>query len=74
MIHSQQEQAMKHEMSVEATKGAIAAGGAAATAITLNEWVAIATLIYIALQIGLLLPKYYSFWKSRLNSYEEDTE
>jgi len=31
--------------------------GAVATALTLNEWVAVATLVYLALQIILLFPK-----------------
>jgi hypothetical protein len=45
-------------------------GGAfltSATAITLNEWVAIVTICYFVLQIGLLLPKYWDLaqkkWK-----------
>ena len=37
--------------------------GAGASFITLNEWVAIATLIFILLQIGLLLPKYWQYYK-----------
>lgn len=46
------------------------AGGAvltSATAITLNEWVAIATLLYFVLQIGLLIPKYLDLWKKKRN-------
>lgn len=27
--------------------------------LTFQEWVAVATLVYIALQVGLLLPKYW---------------
>jgi len=39
-----------------------AAGGAAYSYFgwTLNEWVAAATLFYVVLQIGLLVPKYWS--------------
>ena len=37
--------------------------------LTLNEWVAMATLFYVALQIGLLLPKYWrlvrGWWTGR---------
>lgn len=36
-----------------------AIGGFTLYAITLEQWVAIATIIYIALQIGFLLLKYY---------------
>jgi len=35
--------------------------------LTLNEWVAVATLLYLAMQIGLLVPKYWrlmvGWWK-----------
>jgi hypothetical protein len=37
-----------------------AIGGAALSGFTLNEWVALATLIYVLLQSGLLLPKYWA--------------
>lgn len=43
-------------------------GGAvltSATALTLNEWVAIVTILYFVLQIGLLLPKYFNLFNSR---------
>ncbi len=46
------------EDQVAAAKMAIGAGGAAAYGLTLNEWVAIFTIMYLILQIGLLLPKY----------------
>lgn len=38
------------------------------TAITLNEWVAIISLLYGLLQIGLIVPKYVAIfkgWKKR---------
>jgi len=40
-----------------------AVGGAWYSAMTLNEWVALATLVYVVLQAGLLLPKYYKLYK-----------
>lgn len=53
---------------VDALKMGIAGGGTAASFLTLNEWVALATLIYVLLQIGLLLPKYfkaYTDWRNK---------
>ncbi|MGB8601289.1 MAG: hypothetical protein WCD42_03745 [Rhizomicrobium sp.] len=35
-----------------------AAAGTIYSQLTLNDWVAIITIAYVALQIGLLLPKY----------------
>jgi len=40
-------------------KMGIGATGAVFYGLTLNEWVALATLVYLAMQIGLLLPKYW---------------
>lgn len=40
-----------------------ALGGAAMSSVTLNEWVALATLIYVLAQIGLLAPKYMAMWR-----------
>lgn len=40
-------------------KMGIGAGGAVFYGLTLNEWVALATLVYLAMQIGLLVPKYW---------------
>lgn len=51
------------EDQVAAAKMAIGAGGAAAYGLTLNEWVAIFTIMYLILQIGLLLPKYVQIAK-----------
>ena len=39
-------------------KASIAVIGGTATILTLNEWVAVATLIYVIAQIGLLIPRY----------------
>ena len=54
--------------AIAAAKIAPAIGGAHWYSMTLNEWVALATLIYIALQIGLLVPKYirlYRKWRAK---------
>lgn len=40
-----------------------AIGGATFAGITLNEWVMIATLIYVVAQVGLLLPKYWAMFR-----------
>ena len=56
---------MKQDIQMEGAKGAVAVGGAVWYSLTLNEWVAFFTLVYIALQIGLLLVKYYDIYKNR---------
>lgn len=56
-------QMIDREDQVAAAKMAIGAGGAAAYGLTLNEWVAIFTILYLVLQIGLLLPKYVQIAK-----------
>lgn len=33
--------------------------GATIYGLTLQDWVAVATLVYVALQVGLLMPKYW---------------
>ena len=45
-------------------KAAPAIAGATIYGLTLQDWVAIATLVYVALQVGLLMPKY---WKLLLD-------
>lgn len=47
------------DLALEAAKGAPAVAGAVATALTLNEWVAVATGIYIIVQIAYLLRKWW---------------
>lgn len=47
-----------------------AIGGGAWYAITLNQTVAIVTIIYVILQVGLLIPSYikiYKTWKNKKN-------
>jgi len=47
-----------------AAKMTVAGGLVAATGLSLNEWVAIFTIAYLLLQIGLLVPKYWQAWKA----------
>lgn len=61
---------MRHDttdLAAQAARAAPAAAGAVASAITMSEWVAIATLTYIVVQAGYLL------WKWRWE-YIEKTE
>jgi len=47
------------EEQVTVAKIAPAVAGATIYGLTLQDWVAIATLVYVALQVGLLVPKYW---------------
>ena len=54
------------QLAVAKTAPAIA--GATIYGFTLQDWVAIATLVYVGLQVGLLMPKYWRLlfdWKNR---------
>lgn len=42
--------------------------GATIYGLTLQDWVAVITLVYVALQVGLLLPKYWRLLRDRRNS------
>lgn len=74
---------MRDEVTA-AAKAAPAIGGAAmvsaepATGIiaglSLNEWVAAATFVYVGLQIGLLLPKYWAIAQRRLAAWRGAAE
>lgn len=57
----------KEELTPAAAKIAPAVSGAAYSFsnLTLNELAALATLIYVILQIGLLLPKYWAIFLGR---------
>ena len=57
-MHTQYRSNYMHEDQAAMVKMGIGAGGQL-YGLTLNEWVAMATLFYVALQIGLLLPKYW---------------
>lgn len=50
---------MKTEVTVEALKGTPAVAGAFAAALTLNQWIAIATGVYIVIQAAYLLRKWW---------------
>lgn len=54
---------MDQETKVAATKMSIASLMALTSKMTLNEWVALATLIYVLMQAGLLVPKYWAIFK-----------
>lgn len=47
------------QAGIEAAKAAPAVAGAAASTMTLNEWVAVATGIYIAIQAAYLVRKWW---------------
>jgi len=49
------------QMAAIKTTGAVS--GAVASYWTLNEAVAIATLIFVILQVGLIIPKYWLIYK-----------
>lgn len=50
---------VKHETVEQVYRAAPAVAGTAYSAITMNEIVAIATLIYIIIQAGFLIHKWY---------------
>jgi hypothetical protein len=50
---------VKAEFTTEAMKGAPAVAGAAASMMTLNEMVAVATGVYILVQVAYLLRKWW---------------
>lgn len=56
-----------HEQNVALTKMGIAAGGATIYGLTLNEWVAICTIIFIIAQFILLIPKYVQAYRNWRN-------
>lgn len=56
------------DTKMEAVRAAVGGGGVVIYSLTLNEWVAVATIAYMLLQIGLLIPKYYlliATWRKR---------
>jgi hypothetical protein len=57
-----------HDENVALGKMAIGAAGATVAGLTLNEWVAIVTIIYVVAQLLLLIPKYaamFRAWRAR---------
>lgn len=57
---------MDHDEKLAIVKMSVGGTGVIIYSLTLNEWVAVATLTYLFLQIGLLLPKYYQMVKEWL--------
>jgi hypothetical protein len=58
------------EEKLAIVKTAPAIAGATIYGFTLQDWVAVATLVYVALQVGLLMPKYLRLlvgWRTRGN-------
>lgn len=49
---------MDHDLKVQTVKAAPAVVGTVYATLTLNEWVAVATLIYISLQVAYLVRKW----------------
>lgn len=59
---------MKQEISSESIRSGVAVGGTLATTLTLNEWIAVGTGIYIVVQVLYLVRKWYreeKDWKRR---------
>jgi antibiotic biosynthesis monooxygenase (ABM) superfamily enzyme len=56
----------EEKLAIAKTVPAIA--GATIYGLTLQDWVAIATLVYVALQVGLLLPKYCRLFRDWLKA------
>jgi hypothetical protein len=50
---------MEHDTKIDTLKMGAGAAAGVYSYFTLNEWVAIFTILYLLLQIGLLLPKYW---------------
>lgn len=50
----------EHSNTIEAARIGGAAVGVTMYGITLNEWVALVTLVYLAIQIIILAPKAYA--------------
>ena len=56
---------IKQETTFEGMKSLPALGGAAYYTLTLSNWVAIATIAYIVVQMAVLLHKHYYFVKEK---------
>lgn len=50
---------MKHDLTAAGIKTTVAASGATFASITLNEWVALATLVFVVMQTLFLSYKWY---------------
>ena len=56
---------MQHDVAVQTAKAAPAVAGTAYTWFTLNEWVAIATIFYIVVQIYILIDRHIAYKRDR---------
>lgn len=65
---------IKEEITEQTIKAIPAVGGAVATTLTLNEWVALATLLYIIVQTVILLHKHYYFVKQHRELFGDEEE
>ena len=57
--------AMEHADKFGEARIAGGVGMLTAYGMTLEQWIGIATLLYLVLQIGLLIPKYFTLWRAR---------
>lgn len=62
---------MKHETVEQTAKALPAVVGATYSTITLNELVAVATLLYVLAQLGFLLYKWYWVHKDRMDGKDD---
>jgi len=56
---------VKQETVIQAVKAAPAITGATYATLTLNEWVAAVTIVYVVLQAIILLHRHYYFIKGK---------
>ena len=61
----------QNAVAVQAAKGAPAVAGALFSAVTLNQWVALATLVYIIVQLLYLVRKWWREEVDRWRSQEK---
>lgn len=62
---------MKHETIDQTAKAIPAVAGVTYSTVTLNELVAIATLLYVLAQLGFLLYKWYWAHKDRVDNNDK---
>lgn len=61
----------QNAVAVQAAKGAPAVAGALFSAVTLNQWVALATLVYIIVQLLYLVRKW---WREEVDRWRSQKE
>lgn len=61
----------QNAVAVQAAKGAPAVAGALFSAVTLNQWVALATLVYIIVQLLYLVRKW---WREEVGGWRSQEE